>query len=174
MNRTECVRAIVWLDQVAAKAAEESAKLRLVLATEALTEWEDQGAAPTWRIPDIATVSAVVSHGGVRVVDEAAFIRWVEQRYPTEVETIKKVRTAWQKSFFAAIAAAETGDADPNTGEVIPGVEATTGGQMKGVSIRVSAAAKEVFGALAEHGLKQLAADAGPAVPVTLAEIGGP
>lgn len=30
------------------------------------------------------------------------------------------------------------------------------------------------FGALAAHGLRQLAADAGPAVPVTLAEIGGP
>ena len=61
---------------------------------------------------------------------------------------------------------------DPDTGEVVPGLAIRPGGQLAGVSIRVSGAGKQVFAALASEGLRKLALSASPAVPTVLAELG--
>jgi hypothetical protein len=171
MNRTEVVRAVVWLDQLAARAKDESRKLREQLQADARAEWQEQGTAPTWRIPDVATVAASVTHESVVVEDMTALTRWMEQRYPTEVETVRSIRPAFLAGFLPRAKPAGDVVCDPETGEVIPGLGVREGGQFGGISVRVTAAAKEVFGALADHGLRELVAAAGPAVPVVLAEL---
>jgi hypothetical protein len=169
MNRSDRVKAIVWLDQLVAAAAAESAKLRGELDQDARNEFEECGTAPTWRIPDVATISSSVTHESVNVTDPAAFAQWVSKRYPTEVEL--SVRAAWWKTFRTKVQPADDVVCDPETGEVVPGLGVREGGQFGGISVRVTAAAKEVFGALADHGLRELVAAAGPAVPVVLAEL---
>ena len=166
MNRTETVQAIVWLDQLAAQAKAESAKLRQDLAADARTEYEEQGTAPTWRIPDVATVAASVTHEAVTVTDDRVLTAWVGERYPTELLTV--VRPAWLADFLSRCQPSGDVACDPATGEVVPGLSVRPGGTFGGISVRVSAAAKEVFGALARHGLERLAVEAGPSRPVVL------
>lgn len=172
MNRTDQVQAIIWLDQLAAAAKAECAKLRADLAADAQAEFDEQGTAPTWRIPDLATVSAAVSQAAVRVADEAAFTAWVAKRYPDAVETITRVREHWQADFLRRVSGSVDVVDDPDTGEVVPGLAIRPGGQLAGVSIRVSGAGKQVFAALASEGLRKLALSASPAVPTVLAELG--
>lgn len=169
MNRTQLTTAVIWLDAIAEAAKAKSAELRADLAADAKAEYEEQGTAPTWRIPDVATVSASVSHEAAYVDDERAFVRWVTERYPDEVVT--SVRPSWQKAFLSAATIDGDSVADRSTGEVVPGLGVREGGRLTGVSIRATSDAKGVFAAVAEHSLKELAASAGPGVPVVLAEL---
>lgn len=171
MNRTEIVRACIWLDQLAGHVKTERARLAAELAADARAEYEEQGTAPTWRIPDVATVSASVSHAAVYVADEESFTDWVAKRYPTEVETIQRIRSAWLADFLKRALGSVDVVADPDTGERVPGLGIRGGGQLSGISIRASAAAKEVFSIVARRGLERLAIEAGPDGPVVLAEI---
>jgi hypothetical protein len=171
VNRTELVQAVIWLDLLAQQAKAEGQKLRAELAADARAEFEEHGTAPTWRIPDVATVAASVSHETVMVDDSAALVRWVAARYPTEVVTTPTVRGAWLADFLTRVKPSGDEACDPDTGEVVPGLGVRPGGHFGGVSIRATGAAKEVFGALAGHGLRKLALDASPAVPVVLAEL---
>ena len=171
MNRADAIKTIVWLDQLAAAAKTEAAKVRADVLADARAEFEEQGMAPTWRIPDIATVAASVTHASVYVEDEAAFVAWVGKRYPTEVETKTVVRAAWQTGFLTRAPGSHGLVADPDTGEVVPGLNVRRGGEFSGISIRPTPAAKEVFAALAEHGLRELVAKAAPSTPVVLAEL---
>lgn len=170
MNRTELVQACIWLDQLAAQAKAERAKLAAQLSADARAEFEEQGTAPTWRIPDVAVVAASVSHEAAFVSDEKAFVEWMAKRFPSEVETVTRVRPAWQTAFLSGLQSAGEVACAPD-GEVVPGVSVRPGGEFAGVSIRATGAAKEVFGRLAEHGLRRLALEAGPSVPVVLAEV---
>jgi hypothetical protein len=171
VNRTELVQAVIWLDLLAAQAKAEGQKLRAELAADARAEFEEHGTAPTWRIPDVATVAASVSHPSVTVGDHVRFQRWVGRRYPTEIEEILVVRPAWLADFLKRCKVDDLDAVDPDTGEVVPGLTVVPGGEFGGVSIRATGAAKEVFGALAGHGLRRLALEASPAVPVVLAEL---
>lgn len=172
MNRTQTVQTIIWLDQVAAAAKAEAGKLRERVYAEAKADFDVEGTAPTWRIPDVATIAASVSHESVSVGDAKAFAAWVRERYPTEVEDVPTVRPAWLAGFLER--AEINGDVacDPETGEVVPGLSVRDGGRFAGVSIRPTADAKAVFAAVASTSLAKLAAEAGPSVPVVLAELG--
>lgn len=119
----------------------------------------------------MATVAASVTHQSVSVSDSAALTRWVTNRYPTEVEMVPTVRPAWLTGFLQR--ASPSGDvvADPSTGEVVPGLAVRPGGEFAGVTVRATSTAKEVFAALASTGLRRLAVEAGPNVPVVLAEL---
>jgi len=171
VTRTELTQAIIWLDQVAAKAKEESAKLRSDLAVDARAEFVEQGTAPTWRIPDVATITASVTHESVGVADDAAFVSWVAVRYPTEVETVTVVRPAWRAYLLTQAVVNGEVACLPDTGEVVPGLSVRAGGDFAGIAIRATAAAKAAFGAVAGEALRQMALVAGPAVPVVLAEL---
>jgi hypothetical protein len=68
---------------------------------------------------NMGAVTLAAGRSSARVTDERAFGRWVEDRYPTEVERI--VRDAFRRRLLAE--AAKAGDpVDTATGEVIPGV----------------------------------------------------
>lgn len=158
MNRTTTVQAIIWLDQLMAAAKVERQKLAADLAADARAEFEEQGTAPTWRIPDVATVAASVSHAAVVVDDEGSFTAWVAKRYPTEVETVQRVRPAWLTGFLAKAFGAAGVVSDPGTGEVVPGLGIRRGGDFAGISVRATPEAKQVFAAVAQQGLRELAA----------------
>jgi hypothetical protein len=174
MSRSEKTQGIIWLEQLAAEAMNEARILRENIEAEARADYERGEGAPTWRIPDIGRISASISKGGVFVSDEKVFADWVMKRYPTEVETVQQVRASFVAGFLKRVRAAGERVFDPQMdGEVVPGLSARKGGVFKGISITPDDAAKQVFGALAQHGLRKLALEAGPAVPVVLAEVEG-
>lgn len=156
MNRTEVVTRIVFYDQVAAKAKEAAQALRETLALDARAEFEEQGTAPTWRIPDVATVATAVTHESAALVNERAFVAWVAQRFPTEVETIQRARPAWMAPYLSTLVASGEDAVDPATGEVVPGIAMRPGGNFAGVSIRPTAQGKAVIGAVAGAAFEQI------------------
>lgn len=156
MNRTELVTRIVFFDQIAARAKEAAQLLRNDLTADARAEFEEQGTAPTWRIPDLATVATAVTHEAPGLADEAAFVAWVRERYPTEVETVHRARPAWMAPFLAGLTACDESAVDPSTGEVVPGIAMRPGGRFAGVSIRPTAEGKAVVGAVAAAVFEQV------------------
>lgn len=155
MNRADTVKAIVWLEQVAAAAAAEAAKRRDELLADAADEYQQHGSIPTYRLPDLGTVSLSVSQAAVVVSDESAFADWVGERHPNQV--VPKVRPAWQRQFLARLHCDE-GIVTDDDGEVIPGLVVRPGGQPRYVAIRPSNEAIAAFSASAGEGLRQLAA----------------
>lgn len=171
MNRTKLVQGIVWLEQLSKRAVAEAAKLRAQLKDDARAEFEEQGTASTWRIPDIATVSTAVTHESVVVDNLAKLTDWVAARFPTEVVAQPTIRPAFLDQLLERLTQ-HAGDGVVclvDTGEVIPGLTARAGGEFKGISISVTSVGREVFGALAEHSLRELVAKADQ--PVVLAEL---
>lgn len=127
MNRAQVVQAIAACDALATE-------LRRALRADAAAEYAEQGCAPTWRMPGY-TVTTAVTHGAPRVADEAALLAYVADRYPTEVETIRRVRPA----FLVRLLDEVTGRGEPpcdSDGTVIPGLEWVPGGEFRSVSIR--------------------------------------
>lgn len=158
MNRSDLVQRIILLDQIAEKVKQESQALRSVLMLDARAEFEEQGSAPTWRMPDLATVATAVTHGSVSVADEYTFRRWVAERHPDQLYVpTERVREAWQAEFLAKLTVAD-GVASDSEGEVIPGLRVKEGGEFSGISIRATAAAKELFGSIAAGALDRLTA----------------
>lgn len=129
MNRADLIRAVA--------ACEAAAKeFRAALAADAAAEWESQGTAPTWRLGDV-TVSCSLAHPSIHIFDEPKFLEWVRQFHPDQVETLVRVRPAWQAVFFESVL--ERGDPPCDEGgEAIPGVQYMVGGSFKSLSIRPS------------------------------------
>lgn len=162
MNRSQQVQAVIYLDQLAAAATRHAATIRGELLAEARAELAAAGMAPTWRMSEVATVSARIAKDAVTVADPAAFAAWVWARFPEQVERTPVVRPAYTRT--VAKAARPTGDGtvvDAN-GELIPGLVHIPGGAMLGISIVASDTAKEVFGGVAEEGLRVAATLAPP------------
>ncbi|MEU8157993.1 hypothetical protein AB0B94_30440 [Micromonospora sp. NPDC048986] len=86
------------------------------------------------------------------IVDEAAFLAWVAERYPTEVETvvITRARPAWQSSFLTGVASRGEPACD-DQGETVPGLEWRPGGDFGGISLRVDATTKALIGTHADE-----------------------
>ena len=79
------------------------------------------------RLPDKTKVAAIRRAGGkssAKVKDEAKFLRWVQENRPGEI--VPTVRESYQKTLLETLD--KQGDlVDPETGEVVPGVEFVTG-----------------------------------------------
>lgn len=136
MNRRETVQALAACDALAAE-------LRKKLRAEAEVEYRDQGCAPTWRMPGF-TVTSSVTHNGVAVDDQAAFVAYVAEAYPTEVETVTvtRVRPAWQERFLKDVVGRGEPPCDAD-GRVIPGLRFVPGGEFKSVSVTPAPATKD-------------------------------
>lgn len=170
MNRVDRLKGVLWLEAVATAATAEAAKLRQELRHDAVNELDTNGSAVSWRFSGLGTVVLPVSSAAFMVSDPARFLEWAKQHHPTEVETVEKVREAWQKGLLTKLStngeAVFTAD-----GTVVPGVSVRPGGVPKSLSITATPEAKEVFGHIAADGLKHAAVAAGPAVPGGLLEI---
>jgi hypothetical protein len=81
----------------------------------------------TARLPDKAKVATIRRAGGkttAKVRDEAKFLAWVHENRPGEV--VHAVRDSYQKTLLEAMN--DAGElVDPETGEVVPGVDWATG-----------------------------------------------
>jgi hypothetical protein len=162
MTVQERVTAKLWLDAIAAAAGEASKRISAELAADARRDYEAGNGLLTQRFPDLANVSASATHEASVVVNEAAFTKWVALRYPTAVYTETKVSPAWQTAFLKRAIRNGGKVFDAATDEQVPGVEVKPGGEFIGVSVnQKSKVATEMFAALAENGLRQLAAVAG-------------
>jgi hypothetical protein len=140
VNRAQIVQAIAACDALAAE-------LRLSLKADAAAEFAEQGTAPTWRLPGY-TVSTAVTHDAVEVVNDAAWLAYVREEFPTEVEVVTRARSAWQASFLADVAFRGDPPCDRD-GRVIPGLAFRPGGEFASVSVRPQAATKASLRAIA-------------------------
>lgn len=102
----------------------EAARLRVFAG---LREARDEVGLKSMRVtlPDgtpIATVTLIDSKPATVVGDEAAFVAWVADRYPSEVETQVRVRPSWQRKFLSELDPSADPVIDPCTGETVEGL----------------------------------------------------
>lgn len=144
MNRAQTARAIAACETMAKE-------LRKALTADAEAEYLEQGVIPTWRLPGI-TVAGSTTNPTVAIVNEVAFLAWVAERYPTEVErvVITRARPAWQSAFLSGVVARGEPACDEQ-GEEIPGLEWRAGGGFGGISLRADSATKALIKAHAEE-----------------------
>lgn len=147
MNRYEMIRRTLLWEQVAAAARAKAAELREELTEAARAELAEQGTAPTWRLPDLATVTLPISKESVYVSDQDAVTKWVAERHPDEIEEIVQVRPG----FLMLLTGSEHDGENvfDRHGEVIPGLSVRPGGQPGSLAFRPSREAKAVLAAAA-------------------------
>lgn len=170
MNRQELITRTLMLEQVAAEARARAAKLREELAADARAELAEQGTAPTWRLPDIGTVTLPVSTERVYVADEAALLEWARTRHPGAVETLERIRPSVIAALLETTEPVSDGMViDPYSGELIPGLGVRPGGLPQALSFRPSRGAQEVARMSAEKFVADIERQLDG--PVVLAEV---
>ncbi len=132
-------RALFW-DAVAGEAKTRAGVARKELDAQAKAEFAATGAAPTWRVPGVGTIPLSLTQDTVVVDDEHTYLEWVAEHHPSEVETVRRVRPAFDEVLRKSLAQ------EPRD---VPGLRFVPGGQPKGISVRASADAKASAGALA-------------------------
>lgn len=156
MNRTERLQEVLKLEGIAAAATTRAQYYREELAFDARDELAREGSAPTWRMPDLATVTLAVSKEVPYVKDEDALLKWCKTQYPDHVETVEKVLSSFRAHLLVRSIVSGDTVVDENTGEIIPGLGVRPGGQPGSLSIRASHAARAVFTALGEKALEDI------------------
>ncbi len=142
MNRADTVKAALIWDQVAAAAKDKAAGFRAELDADAKAEYAEQGTAPTWRLPDIGSVTLPVSIETPYVADMAALLKWAAERYPAEVEQVTQLRNEFVVGLISRVVVSAGLVIDQTTGEVVPGFGVREGGQARSLSIRPTPQAK--------------------------------
>lgn len=123
MRRERSFRVIYYQALARHARAMEDAE-RQALLDEALDEYEASGgAAPSWNWGDVST-ALTVSKGRAHVSDRKAWIRWVAERYPSEI--VQEVQRAFELAVLADIAKRGGFTED---GEIVPGVQYDPPGQ---------------------------------------------
>lgn len=148
-------RQILTWEAVAAQAQARATQLRLQLAEDARAELDEQGTAPTWRIPGVATVTLPVTRSTVVVGDPVALTQWMVSRRPDEVEL------AIRKASLTALLRQVEVDGDliflPG-GEVVPGLATRPGGEPRALTIRADPAGAAQIAAEADDIMAALSA----------------
>lgn len=142
MNRAELTQQVLLFEQLAAAAKTRAAAARELLDAQAKAELEEQGMAPTWRMPLVGTVSLPVTLEGVYIADGNAFMDWLQQRYPAAVDIVRAVNPQWQRKLESVFAPNGDVVVDTTTGEVVPGYGVRRGGQAMSLRIVPSSDAK--------------------------------
>jgi hypothetical protein len=151
MNRTERLQEVLRLEGLAAAASARARVYRDELSLEARDELAREGSAPTWRVPDLATITLAVSKETPYVADDWLLLQWCKDRYPDQVETVEQVRGTFRSSLLVSGIISGESVVDSLTGEVVPGLAVRPGGVAQSLTIRPSHAAKEVFAAIGER-----------------------
>lgn len=140
MNRADVIRQILLWERVAEQATARAAVFRQQLQADAAAEFDEQGTAPSWRLPDVAQVVLPVSRTAPVVADHEALAKWVSLVRPAEVEL--RVRPAYVKALRDA-ARVEGDVVIDKDGTVIPGMEVRPGGNPGSVTLTPESAGKE-------------------------------
>ena len=162
MNRAERLQELLRLEGIAAAARERAAEHRAVINADACAEYEREGAAPTYRHPDLATIILPLSKETPFVEDAALFVKWCQERYPSEVVVAPTVRPVFQAALLKRVQPLGEAVVDPATGEEIPGLGVRPGGVPKALTIRPTPEAEAVFAAIGRRDLEDLLA---PPIP---------
>lgn len=135
MNRSDKARAIVVFEELAAA-------LRTELYGEAAAE-HAEGSTPTWRMGDV-TVSSALSNPTAAIDDQEAFLAFVREAHPSEVETIVTETTRVRPSFTSQLIKwiAKAGVPCDQDGRVVPGVRYLPGGELRSISVKPTAGFK--------------------------------
>ncbi len=162
MNRQQAISQTLLWESVAAKAKERASAIRQQLTQDAHAEFDEQGTAPTWRLPDVGTVTLPVSQETVYVADEKALIRWIRSHPMAEssvwmesaVETVERVR----HSFVEALAAECQVDDGvvSHLGDVVSGLAVRPGGVPLALSFRPTRDARAFAGDMADKWLSEV------------------
>lgn len=152
MNRADLTKQVLLYDQLAAAAKAKAAIARAELDMQAKAELETQGMAPTWRLPQVGTISLPVSQETVYVADEAALVAWVGNLDANAVvaEVTAKVRPEWHRELEKNLFVSGDVVLWKPTGEVIPGYAVRQGGQPMALRIVPSGEAKAMAREYAE------------------------
>lgn len=145
---------VLLLEGYATAATAAAKALRDELDTEARTEFERTGAAPTWRMADLGTATLPVSKEAVAVADIGALLAWTKERHPEQIRTVEEVHAAFQGWLMANCIVAEGRAVHPETGEVVPGLTVRPGGVPRTLSFRPEPATRALF---VEYGEAMLA-----------------
>lgn len=152
MNRVELMRA--FAAHTAAAAACERA-----LKDPAETAAVEEGIADGWKKPGVGKLEVSLTRDAASVVDEDRFLDWLEQRYPTEVVTVRRVRNPeWQTRLLAGLIPVDPDEVAPGEatlladaeGEIVPGVAWRAGGRPRCVSITIEPGLKHEYAAAAQ------------------------
>jgi hypothetical protein len=116
----------------------EAARLRVFAG---LREARDTVGLKSMRVtlPDgtpIATVTLIDPKPATVVGDEAAFVAWVADRYPSEIETQVRVRLSWQRKFLSELDPSADPVIDPRTGETVEGLVTIPSSEPRSFSLR--------------------------------------
>jgi hypothetical protein len=151
-SRAERIQEILRLEGIAAAARLRAEAHRDALTAEARAELAS-GIAPTWRIADVGTITLPVGKAGPLVDNPAALLAWCQERYPTEVENIttRQIRAAFQGALLRRVLVDEDRVVDPDTGEIVPGLTWSPGGQPKALSFRIDSQVKALFAAAGDE-----------------------
>lgn len=151
MSRADTVKAILALEAFATEANRVAAERRAQLTEEALKELEEQGTAPSWRLPDIARVVLPLSKQKIQVANSDELRTWVEARHPDEIETVSttRVRPSFVTALLGYLKAADDVVIDPETGEIVPGLVVRKGGEPGSLTITAERNVKEVIASAA-------------------------
>lgn len=146
MNRAELVKQVLLYDQLAAAAKAKSAVYREQLDTQARAELEQQGMAPTWRLPDIGTVTLPVSQETLYVADVKARDAWLAQHYPDAIleEVVHTADRVFVAQLEKSLAVTDGLIVDPGTGTEVPGYAIRPGGMPQSLTIRPTSDAKAI------------------------------
>lgn len=156
MNRTERLQEVLRLEGLAAAANARAKAHRDELSLEARAELDREGSAPTWRLPDLATISLAVSKETPFVADDWQLLQWCKDRHPDQVETVEQVRGTFRSSLLVTGIISGESVVDNLTGEVVPGLAVRVGGIAQSLTIRPSHAAKALFAEMGERTLAEL------------------
>lgn len=152
MNRADLTNAALLYEQLSAAAKEKAQTYRAELQQQAADELATQGMAPTWRLPDIGTVSLPVSSEAVYLADRKALLEYAATRPVEEqaVEAVLEIQAPWLAALERRLVPAGDAVADSATGEVIPGYAVRPGGVPQSLTIRPNAEARAIARQYAE------------------------
>jgi hypothetical protein len=121
-----------------------AATTQQMLNDRAAAEFADEGVAPSWKSGDFNAV-ANMSRGGPYVSDADALQAWVAVNYPTEIETLVRIRPAFVSALVDRAAKAGAEDQlplDADGERIIPGMSWSAGGQFSHMSVTAKAPLK--------------------------------
>lgn len=150
MNRADLIRALA-AHREAVRALENA------IRADARHEYEANGSRAVWDIPGVAQVVSSVTHDHVEVVDQQAWLKWVQERYPHNVRMVPElINPDWGKQLLATLAepvyaaiddgddyleafqaARDAGQVLAADGAVVPGLVFVKGGAFKTASVTV-------------------------------------
>lgn len=93
----------------------------------------------------VATVSLSFSKPANVVVNDTAFVEYVGTNHPEAVYTV--VLDAFKRTYLPSLIPTEAGCVDPDTGEVVPGVQHTEDSTPKTFSVRFADRGREEIAA---------------------------